>query len=70
MQQFTYINGHTTFILVERIYWLGLGGFLGLAILTSLIRSFNETKAKERYDSARELDKLAKKAVRQNNEDN
>ena len=34
--------GNPTALLVERIFWLGLGLFLCLSIFTSLIRTFNE----------------------------
>ena len=38
MEQVTDAIGNPTALLVERIFWLGLGAFLGLAIITSLLR--------------------------------
>ena len=38
MEQLTDGVSNPTAILIERIFWLGLGGFLGLAIISSLIR--------------------------------
>ena len=52
-----------TAILIERIFWLGLGGFLGLAIISSLIRAIGE---KESTISPTELKNLAEKATQQN----
>ncbi len=40
MEQVTDVIGNPTALLVERIFWLGLGAFLGLAIITSLLRGF------------------------------
>ena len=44
MEQVTDVVGNPAALLIERIFWLGLGAFLGLAIMTSLIRGFNERK--------------------------
>tara|TARA_Y100001968_G_scaffold95731_1_gene85913 strand:+ start:230 stop:430 length:201 start_codon:yes stop_codon:yes gene_type:complete len=38
--------GHPIALLVERIFWLGLGAFLGLAIITSLLKGLKERKKK------------------------
>ena len=44
MEQVTYVIGNPTALLIERIFWLGIGGFLVLALITSLIRGLNEEK--------------------------
>ena len=44
MEQVTSAIGNPTALLVERIFWLGLGAFLGLAIITSLLRGLKESK--------------------------
>tara|TARA_Y100001968_G_C18919700_1_gene509191 strand:+ start:244 stop:378 length:135 start_codon:yes stop_codon:yes gene_type:complete len=44
MEQLTNGVSNPTAILIERIFWLGLGGFLGLAIVSSLIRELIEKK--------------------------
>ena len=46
MEQVTDAIGNPTALLVERIFWLGLGAFLGLAIITSLLRELKEGKTK------------------------
>ena len=44
MEQVTYEIGNPTALIIERIFWLVLGGFLGLAIATSLLRGIKERK--------------------------
>ena len=44
MEQVTEALGNPTALLIERIFWIGLGGFLGLAIITSVLRELNERK--------------------------
>ena len=63
MEQLTDGVSNPTAILIERIFWLGLGGFLGLAIISSLIRGLSE---KEKTISSIELKSLAEKATQQN----
>ena len=70
MEQITDAVGNPTALLVERIFWLGLGGFLGLAIITSLIRGFKESKKKSTLVSPDQLEDLAKKAIKQNSDRN
>ncbi len=65
MEQVIDSIGNPTTLLIERIYWLGLGSFLGLAIITSLIRGIKKSKD-EKYVSATQLENLAKKAIQQN----
>ena len=70
MEQITDAVGNPTALLVERIFWLGLGVFLGLAIITSLIRGFKESKKKSTLVSPDQLMDLAKKAIKQNSDSN
>ena len=67
MEQLTDGVSNLTVILIERIFWLGIGGFLGLAIISSLIRGLSE---KEKTISTKELKNLAKKATQQNRANN
>tara|TARA_B100000965_G_C19155875_1_gene568123 strand:+ start:281 stop:493 length:213 start_codon:yes stop_codon:yes gene_type:complete len=67
MEQLTDAIGNQTTLFIERIFWLGLGVFLGLAIITSLIRGFNEKKNNKKSATSIELENLAKKAIQQNN---
>ena len=66
MDQLTEAIGNPTFLLIERIFWLVLGVFLGLAIITSLIRGLNERKNETKPISPKELEALAKKAINKN----
>ena len=70
MEQVTYTIGNPATLIIERIFWVGLGGFLGLAIITSLIRGLKETKNKTKPFSRKELIDLARKATDQNNKIN
>tara|TARA_Y100001968_G_scaffold306203_1_gene322817 strand:- start:225 stop:434 length:210 start_codon:yes stop_codon:yes gene_type:complete len=66
MEQVTNSIGYPITLLIERVYWLGLGGFLGLAIITSVIRTLKQRKTKSTNVSANQLKKLAKKATQKN----
>ncbi len=70
MEQITDAIGNPTALLVERIFWLGLGVFLGLAIITSLLRGFKESKNKATLVSPDQLKNHAKKVTKQNSESN
>ena len=70
MEQIADAIGNPTALLVERIFWLGLGCFLGLAIITSLLRGFKESKNKATLVSPDQLENLAKKAIKQNSDSN
>ena len=69
MEQIINSIGNPTALLVERIFWLGLGAFLGLAIITSLLRGIKEGKKKTPV-SPDQLENLAKKAIQQNSDSN
>ena len=64
MEQVTEVVGNPTALLIERIFWLALGAFLGTTIIISLIRSIKENK--HNHVRAEDLELLAKKAVKQN----
>ncbi len=68
MEQATDAIGNPTALLIERIFWLGLGAFLGLAIITSLLRGLRERKSKTITFSPNQLENLAKKAIQQNSD--
>ena len=70
MDHVTSAVGNPTALLVERIFWLGLGAFLGLAMITSLLRGLKEGKNEMRPVSPDQLEKLAKKAIQQNSDSN
>tara|TARA_B100000965_G_scaffold404338_1_gene434776 strand:+ start:264 stop:476 length:213 start_codon:yes stop_codon:yes gene_type:complete len=66
MEQITEAIGNPTALLIERIFWLCLGGFLGLAIITSLIRGLKESKNKIKTISPKKLENLAEAAIKKN----
>ena len=70
MEQVTDAIGNPTALLVERIFWLGLGAFLGLAIINSLLRGLKERRIKTRPVSPDQLENLAKKAIQKNSNRN
>ena len=66
MEQVTDAVANQTALLVERIFWLGLGAFFGLAIVTSFLRGLKERTKKTTTVSTRQLENLAKKAIQKN----
>ena len=66
MDQVTDAIGNPTALLIERIFWLLLGGFLGLAITSSVIRGLKETRNRKTPVSPNQLENLVKKAIQQN----
>ena len=70
MEQVTDVVGNPTALLIERIFWLGLGFFLFLAIITSLLRGLSDKRNKIKPGSSKELENLAKKATGRNRNDN
>ena len=70
MEQVIDAIGNPTALLIERIFWLGLGAFLGLAINTSLLRGLKEGKNKKTPVSPDQLTNHAKKAIQQNSDSN
>ena len=70
MEQVTYAIGNPTSLLVERIFWLGLGGFFGLAIITSFLRGLKERENITTTVSIIQLENPAKKTIQQNSDSN
>ena len=70
MEQVTDAIGNPTALLIERIFWLGLGVFLGLAITTSFLRGLKERKNKTTKVSTDQLENLANKAIQKNCDSN
>tara|TARA_B100000965_G_scaffold316973_1_gene277457 strand:+ start:497 stop:706 length:210 start_codon:yes stop_codon:yes gene_type:complete len=69
MEQVTDTIGNPMTLLIERIFWLGLGGFFSLALITSFFRGSKKSNQLKQFPG-RELEKLAKKAVQQNDDFN
>tara|TARA_Y100001968_G_scaffold176144_1_gene161416 strand:+ start:198 stop:503 length:306 start_codon:yes stop_codon:yes gene_type:complete len=63
MEQLTDAVGNPTALMIERFFWLGLGGFLGLALITSLIRGLNERESHTKPFSQKEVNDLTKRAT-------
>tara|TARA_Y100001968_G_scaffold48962_1_gene39304 strand:- start:1143 stop:1355 length:213 start_codon:yes stop_codon:yes gene_type:complete len=70
MEQVNDAIGNPTALLVERIFWLGLGAFFGLAIITSFLRGLKERKNDTTQVSPDQLENLAKKAIQKNSNSN
>ena len=70
MEQATDLVWNPTTLLIERLFWLCLGAFLGLAIINSLIRGLKQSKKNTTPISPTELKKFAKKAIQKNTDIN
>ncbi len=70
MEQVTDAIGNPTALIVERVFWLGLGAFLGLAIVTSILRGLKEGKNNTTPVSRKKLENLSKKAIQQKSDSN
>tara|TARA_Y100001968_G_C19014516_1_gene552170 strand:+ start:205 stop:417 length:213 start_codon:yes stop_codon:yes gene_type:complete len=70
MEQIANPIGNSTAILIERIFWLGIGGFFGLAFITSLIRGLKQNKTTQSNVSVQHLEDLAKRAIQKNSDCN
>ena len=70
MNQIIGVVGNPTSILIERFFWLGLGGFLALALINSLMRGWNEDNSETSSVTPMELENLAQKAIQKNKEFN
>ena len=68
MEQVTDAIGNPTTLLIERVFWLGLGAFLGMAIITSVLRGLKERTNKTTHFPPEQLENLAKKAIQKNSD--
>ena len=66
MEQEYYAIGNPTALLLERLFWLGLGAFLGLALITSFLRGLKSGTKETTSASTNQLNNLAKKAIQRN----
>ncbi len=64
METATDLVGNPLTLLIERIFWLILGGFLGLALISSVIRTIKENINNERIVTPKDLERLASKAIK------
>ncbi len=69
MEPDTDLLGNPLTLLIERIFWLILGGFFGLALITSIIRTLKERDNKEKVVTPKDLETLANKAIIDKNDD-
>ena len=70
MEQITDGVGNPIALLIERIFWLCLGGFFGLAVVSSILRGLNEKRNINKTFDPKELKDLEKKAIQQNSNNN
>ena len=66
MESATGLIGNPLTLIIERIFWLSLGIFFGLALIKSVIRTIKERDNKEKVVSPKDLVKLANKAIKKN----
>ena len=67
MEYVTNAIGNPTALLIERIFWLCLGLFLGLGIITSVIRGLTAVNKQKESTSPKELEYLAEKEFERKN---
>jgi len=60
MEQVTDVIGNPTSLLIERIFWLVIGGFFGLALITSIIRGLLE---EQKTNTQKKLENLEKESI-------
>ena len=53
-------------LLIERVFWISLGVFFVLTVITSIVRSIKEKTHKEKIVTSKDLEKLANRAIRKN----
>ena len=61
MQNVTDVIGNPTLLLIERVFWLVIGGFFVLALLTSIISGLIE---EQKTNSQKWLENPAKEAIK------
>ena len=67
MDQISNFSWNSASILVERIFWFGLGGFLALTLLTSFLREFIKNNKKSQI-LPDQLENLANRAIQRNSD--
>ena len=70
MEQVIDAIGNPIALLIERFFWLGLGGFFGLALITSFLKGLKQGKKNRTPPSTEQLENLAKKAIERNSDNN
>ncbi len=70
MEQVIDAVGNPTALLIERFFWLGLGGFFGLALITSFLKGLKQGKKNRTPTYTEQLENLAKKAIERNSDNN
>ena len=67
METATDLVGNPLTLLIERIFWLILGGLFGLAFITSIIRTIKEKRNKSKIITPKDLEKIANNAIKEKN---
>ena len=65
MEQISHLGGSSVSIFIERIFWLGMGCFLGATILKSSLESIKNLKEGSKT-MEKKLKRLANKASKEN----
>ena len=66
MEPSTDLVGYPITLLIERVFWLSLGLFFALTLISSLLRALKEKNNKEIVITPKDLEKLANKAIKEN----
>ena len=64
MEPVTNLVGNPLALIIERIFWVILGGFFGVTLITSIMRTIKENENEEKVVSPKDLEELAKKAIK------
>ena len=62
MEQSSELLGNPISLLLERIFWLGLGGFFGATIFRAVIHAINKQRKVPNPDMEKTLKNIAKQA--------
>ena len=65
MEPVTDLVGNPITLLIERFFWLGLGAFFVLALITSFFKAIKESNKKKKVITPKDLEKLANKAIQE-----
>ena len=62
MEQSSELLGNPISLLIERIFWLGLGGFFGATIFRAVIQAINKQRKFPTQNMEKTLKSIAKQA--------
>jgi len=66
MENVNDLIGNPISLLIERVFWLLMGIFLMVTMITSIIRSQKDNKNREKVITSKDSEKIANKAINKN----